>query len=601
MVRTGVTGWVLFSCLACEPTVQVPSCPRALNLTSGYVSYGQSLAATDGGLHYDFGDVGLDGGTVDLQFAENCGHVRINSVTLDGGPGFIFPAGGGAIGFAPTGYGNFQAVLTLVTDSEIQPVVAINLTGAAPAPGPACKTDVDCPSASFCHADFCQPACNGFSNLPDGDGGGRSCAPESTACAGDAGWLLVDTLGDAHNCGGCGKACPTGQGCGGGKCGSCAGYRIGPEQDFAIQVGPLDAGMWFGVTDVEVGDLDGDGDPDLLLAIGVGVPVTGGGAQVGSDSLLVIANDGRGGFGTAPRTIGACGSPLALGDFNGDCRLDVASAGAILLNDSHGNFPLRNSASTLVNADATQLTVMDLDGDGKADLAFGQWAPVVVIGNGKGSFSMPPSFSETQDLESFAVADFNLDGRPDIAGFLSSYPDAPLSFFVNEYGDDLSDLANYGDPGANGYPAAPSAFVAGDLAGTGQPALIYGEQSNVVVLPDPRSGPMGASLLDLDGGFTSLAVGDLDLDGRPDVLAAQASAFADAGLLDLWTEFTSQGGSLVPGHLQTAATSAPAAFVRMADLNGDGIPDILAVSSRFDRSATDQAPPVIMIFLGSCE
>jgi len=387
-----------------------------------------------------------------------------------------------------------------------------------------------------------------------------------------------------------------GEGCGGGKCGSCRGYRIGPEQDFPVEIGSLDTGFSFAVTDIGVGDLDGDGLPDLLLAVEIEAPETDGGPQTRTSSVLMFSNDEKGGFGALPRTVGACGAPLALGDFNGDCRLDVASAGAILLNDGRGAFPLRNSASTLVNPGATQLTVMDLNGDGEADLAFSDLSSMVLLGNGQGSFAQ--SFDDSMALESFAVGDFNQDGRPDIAGLDRFYPDAPIACFRNQYGF-LVEAGDFADPGAGGFTPVPSFFAAGDLAGSGLPALVYGEDSNVVVLPDPFGGATGASLLGLDGGFTSLAVGDLDLDGHPDVLGTET--LSGGGLVDLWTEFAADGGSLWPGRLQTAATSVPAAFVKVADLNGDGVPDILAVSSRFDPLAASQVRPIIMVFLGSCQ
>ena len=85
--------------------------------------------------------------------------------------------------------------------------------------------------------------------------------------------------------------------------------------------------------------------------------------------------------------------------------------------------------------------------------------------------------------------------------------------------------------------------------------------------------------------------------GRPGPTATSSSP--DGGFaLDLWTGFADDGGQLFAGRLQTMPTSFPVAFLRVADLNGDGIPDILAVSEQY--SLFVPATPHIMVFLGTC-
>ncbi len=134
------------------------------------------------------------------------------------------------------------------------------------------------------------------------------------------------------------------------------------------------------------------------------------------------------------------------------------------------------------------------------------------------------------------------------------------------------------------------------------------------MLPNPAVGVTDALLVGLDAGFAELTIGDLDLDGRPDLLATEgrgswefgsysAVFVPDGGFslaLDLWTGFTEDKGQLVPARLQAIATNYPPAFLQVADLNGDGIPDILAVSAEYAFPHGDLEPPQVMVFLGSC-
>jgi hypothetical protein len=113
-------------------------------------------------------------------------------------------------------------------------------------------------------------------------------------------------------------------------------------------------------------------------------------------------------------------------DFNGDGILDLA----ILDSASNGDLFIRlgNGDGTfqpprLVNSrrNVQDIWVSDFNGDGIADLAYGErdansakiW---VALGNGDGTFQEPVSLTipANQGVFSFAVGDFNSDGKTDI-------------------------------------------------------------------------------------------------------------------------------------------------------------------------------------------
>ena len=100
---------------------------------------------------------------------------------------------------------------------------------------------------------------------------------------------------------------------------------------------PANFGVGTDPFSVAVGDFNGDGRQDLAVANG------------GSDNVSILLGDGAGSF-SAPTNFGAGNLPssVAVGDFNGDGKQDLAVANggsdnvSILLGDGAGNFQRRH-------------------------------------------------------------------------------------------------------------------------------------------------------------------------------------------------------------------------------------------------------------------
>ncbi len=200
------------------------------------------------------------------------------------------------------------------------------------------------------------------------------------------------------------------------------------------------------------GDFNGDGKLDLVT---VASTLTGS----GSPNLQFAAGNGDGTF--QPPTIlgapGTIGSLVLPANVNGDGKLDLVFAGGslftnisdllngsglaesyvtVFLGDGKGGFKM--SFNAVEGAYMSGAALANVLGTGKLDLVetliqgdlLGGATPTGAIeirpGNGDGTFGNPialsfPSSTVPTDL---AVADFNGDGRPDIA--VSSVPAAPL-------------------------------------------------------------------------------------------------------------------------------------------------------------------------------
>jgi hypothetical protein len=179
----------------------------------------------------------------------------------------------------------------------------------------------------------------------------------------------------------------------------------------------VDYGTGSNPSSVAVGDFNGDGKLDLAVA-------NANSSGNGSGNVSVLLGNGDGTFQAAVNySAGTNPSSIAVGDFNGDGKQDLAVANAdifnfgvsgisILLGNGDGTF------KTAVNhgAEAGFLTVADLNGDGKLDLAATNGKSVgILLGNGDGTFQPQVEYAAGSSPSSLAVGDFNGDGRLDIA------------------------------------------------------------------------------------------------------------------------------------------------------------------------------------------
>jgi uncharacterized protein (TIGR03437 family) len=206
------------------------------------------------------------------------------------------------------------------------------------------------------------------------------------------------------------------------------------------------------------GDFNGDGKPDLAAAI----------YTKGSLALQFAAGHGDGTFATpvAYPLPSSCGSTLQAADLNGDGKLDIlitgssmlmslttlgqgdgASAVTVLLGDGKGGFTIGFNISEANYMSGAVLG--EILGTGKLDLVEATFAsdflsgvaPTGAVsvrpGHGDGTFGNPISLAMPSTIlpTDLAVADFNGDGRPDIA-----FPSVPAQHYTVALTTDLGQL-----------------------------------------------------------------------------------------------------------------------------------------------------------------
>jgi VCBS repeat protein len=185
---------------------------------------------------------------------------------------------------------------------------------------------------------------------------------------------------------------------------------------------------------IAVGDLNHDGIPDLIVA--------NYGTEQNGDygNVAVLLGKGNGSFDPPVRyPIGKYEDPfwLALGDFNGNLGVAVTTqnSNAVHVLLGRGDGTLSPPRSFPAGLDPFDVVSADFNGDGIPDLAVTNYSNPkpchvsVMLGNGDGTFQPPVQFRVGVSPAQLVVADFNHDGKPDIATINGG--DSTISILLN--------------------------------------------------------------------------------------------------------------------------------------------------------------------------
>jgi VCBS repeat-containing protein len=314
-----------------------------------------------------------------------------------------------------------------------------------------------------------------------------------------------------------------------------------------------------GPVSLAVDDFNGDNDPDLAVA------------NLFSSDVSVLLGGVAGSFtGPTGFRTGFFSNSVAVGDFNADQDPDLAVANAfdgtvsVLLGGSGGGF----SGPTDFAAGFPYVVVVgDFNGDQDPDLVVADHLNrelLVLTGGPGGGFSAPTTVASGTGTAAVAVGEFNQDGDPDLA--VGDYDTGRVLVLLGGPG------ATFGGPTTVATGADPISVAVGEFNQDGDPDLAVAEESGrvLVLLGGPGGGFTGSTAVvsgsQAVGGLSSVAVGDFNRDGDPDLVVAHRNGNQVRVLLG------GPGGSF--GSPTDFPTGTLPASVTVADFNADGKPDL---------------------------
>ncbi|HMQ32876.1 MAG TPA: VCBS repeat-containing protein, partial [Chloroflexaceae bacterium] len=353
--------------------------------------------------------------------------------------------------------------------------------------------------------------------------------------------------------------------------------RLRPEPVLDTPLG------FFAFGRVRAGDLDGDGALDFVVSeLAVAPPDPQPGPR-----LLVYRGDGAGGFPPDRRaelsTGGAGVGDFALGDVDGDGDLDLVAAtrGAgllVLRNDGAGGFPGPPQRFGPEALDARRLALGDLNNDGALD-AVVAYLPLagdstdpretgfdrIFFGDGRGGFDGGrPLDEDGRDTSSLALGDLDGDGDSDLV-----VQDArEATVYLNDGAGGMAAAGAIGPLGAQGPELA-----LGDLDGDGDLDVVSADFNQSWIARNDGAGGFGPPAIFTKGSYARPLLGDLDGDGDLDIVADAVYRNGGAGevaaRLSLEPADPADLGGQPLGGLDAVA---------LGDFDGDGAPDVLAAS-----------------------
>lgn len=343
---------------------------------------------------------------------------------------------------------------------------------------------------------------------------------------------------------------------------------------------PAGYAVMAGPRSIDAGDLNGDGRPDLATG------------DYGSASVLLNRGDGT--FGAAVSyPVPGYVSCARIGDLDGDHHPDLAvadGAGTMnaLLNDGGGAFVFKGN--TPLYGRAVFAAVADFDGDGHADVAVARddlGQVIALAGRGDGTFLFPALYFATgMGAHGLVSGDLNGDGRPDLV----TADAGSISVLISGAPQTCARVDLSSGIGASG-------LVAGDFNADGAIDLATTNEDNTlsVLTSDGRGGFKPKRTYPLGSLSQNLAVGDLDADSRPDLVA---SNFVESTV----TLYYNRGdGTFLSGR--NLGVGPHPRWVEVADVDGDGRLDLVtanyndaiqngSVSVLLGRAGRAFAPPV---------
>lgn len=253
------------------------------------------------------------------------------------------------------------------------------------------------------------------------------------------------------------------------------------------------------------------------------------------------------------------------------------------------------------------LVVTDVNGDGKPDLVVASeclddscrnGGVYVLLGNGDGTFQPGVGYSSGgYSGRSVAVADVNGDGKPDLlvanectnSSSCNNSPDDGLVGVLLGNGDGTFQPAvTYGSGGGDFDGTGESVAVA-DVNGDGKPDLVLAASNGTGVLLGNGDGTFQAAVVYGSGG-SFVTVADLNGDGKLDLLVGNQRC-SEPGCVGV---LLGNGDGTFQAEVNYGSSGVYVDSLAVADVNGDGKRDLVVSYSCADNSCDNGSVGVLL-------
>lgn len=338
-----------------------------------------------------------------------------------------------------------------------------------------------------------------------------------------------------------------------------------------------------------IGDLDGDGKNDIVISNSAGSSIS-----VFRNTSSTGTIDATSFAAKVDFTTGATPYNVAIVDLDGDGKKDIAvtsnSSARVSIFRNTSTPGVINTGSFAAKVDFVTgnnpvgLGIADFDGDGKPDIAVSNntATSMSVLRNtatsgtiDATSFAAKVDFTTGSGPNAIAVADLDGDGKKDIA--VISVTSSTINVFRNTSTQGAIDATSFAAKVDFSVNSGSYTVAADDLDGDGKIDLASASYSNSNVSVFRNTSTAGsittgsfAAKVDFTSGTNpvAIAIGDLDMDGKKELVTSNSGSANASVFRNTSTAGTINSGSFAAKADFTTGTSPY--FVAIGDLDGDG-------------------------------